>query len=131
MSGQVSSRGWAEEREGGGGCWARREGDWVMESRVLEVVEGSGRVVAKRLTAEEDGESGTGSLGSGSGKVEEGESWISVDQAALRVSMSKPSRRMRILAQESQFGGMSILSRSTMLCLTVSLFRSEWIPREV
>lgn len=93
------------------------------------IVDGSGSVAAKRATADVEGVDSE-SWVSGSGKVEDGESWISVDQAALMVSMSKPSRRMRILAQESQFGGMRSLSRSTMLYLTVSRFRREWMPRE-
>ena len=35
-----------------------------------------------------------------------GGDWISTDQALATVSISKPSRRMRILPQESQLGGM-------------------------
>lgn len=51
--------------------------------------------------------------------------WISTDQALERLSISKSSRRILILPQESQLGGITILSRSMMLYLTVSLFRSE------
>ena len=55
---------------------------------------------------------------------------MSMLQPLLIPSMSKPSRRTRILPHESQFGGMRILSRSMTLCLRVCRLRREWIPRE-
>ena len=47
----------------------------------------------------------------------------------LMPSTSKPSRRTQILPQESQFGGMRILSLSMTLCLRVCFWRREWMPR--
>lgn len=66
--------------------------------------------------------------GEGSNSASGGD-WISIDQALAMVSISKSSLRTRILPHESQLVGMRILSRSMALCLTVSLFRSEWMPR--
>lgn len=74
--------------------------------------------------------------GSGSSSFEgsEGEgvagAWMSILQPLLIPSTSKPSRRTRILPQESQLGGTRTLSRSMTLCFRVWRFRSEWMPRE-
>lgn len=60
-----------------------------------------------------------------------GGSWMSVDQPLLMPSTSNPSRRTRILPQESQLGGTRILSRSMTLCLSVWRFKREEMEREV
>jgi hypothetical protein len=72
--------------------------------------------------------SATGLVADGSNSVSGG-AWISTDQAFATVSISKPSRSIRILPQESQLGGIRILSRSMTLCLMISLFRRDWMPR--
>lgn len=59
-----------------------------------------------------------------------GGGWISILQPLLMPSTSKPSRRTRILPQESQLGGTRTLSLSMTLCFTVWRLRREWIPRE-
>jgi hypothetical protein len=58
------------------------------------------------------------------------DSSMSSDHPSLMASTSKPSRRTRILPQESQFGGTTTLSRSMTLCLSGCRFRREWIPRD-
>jgi len=58
-----------------------------------------------------------------------GGSWMSMLQPLLMPSISNPSRRTRILPQESQFGGTRILSRSMTLCLRVCFLRREWMLR--
>lgn len=59
-----------------------------------------------------------------------GDSSMSADQPLFTASTSKPSRRTRILPQESQFGGTKTLSRSMTLCFRGCRFRREWIPSE-
>ena len=54
-----------------------------------------------------------------------GEDSMSMLQPALVPSTSKPSRMTRILPQESQFGGIKILSRSMTLCFRVCFFSRE------
>lgn len=55
---------------------------------------------------------------------------MSTFQPLLIPSTSKPSRRTRILPQESQLGGTRTLSRSMTLCFRVWRLRREWMPRE-
>lgn len=55
---------------------------------------------------------------------------MSTLQPLLMPSTSKPSRRTRILPQESQLGGIKTFSRSMTLCFSVWRFSREWMPRE-
>ena len=55
---------------------------------------------------------------------------MSILHPLLTPSTSKPSRKTRILPQESQFGGTRTLSLSMTLCFTVGRLRREWMPSE-